>query len=141
MPADQNRLSQLLVATMGLAFLGAGVAMFAGFSLAFAWCVSLILTLAVALGAARQGRLGPFTPFLVAALLVWIGAFTLMHLLPAGIERLVLGFPPATAAAMFLLWLLPVLTVTLPYGLLFERAVLDEAQVRELERRRAARGG
>ncbi len=116
-----------LVLGLGLACLAALLAMFSNQMLVFAWSVSLALTLSLALGVMQQGKLGPFRWPLAAALAVWLLALTLMQVLPRGPERLVLGFTPAVAAGVYLLWLLPLVLVTLPYALHFDRFVLTPA--------------
>jgi hypothetical protein len=120
-----DRTRDALVAGLGLAMLGCGVALWGGYTLVFAWGVSLCLTLALALGALRDGSLGPFRPWVYAALLAWAVAFLLMHALSADATRLVLGLPPATGASVFLLWPAPLVLVTLPYALYFERHILS----------------
>lgn len=110
-----------------LALLLAGITMWLGLTLVFAWSISLSILLAVAMGARRQGSLGPFRGWLIAALLVWLLAFALMHAASSDAARLWWGLPPATAAAVYLLWPAPLLLVTLPYALHFDRHVLDDA--------------
>ena len=121
----EDRMQHRLVLALGVSFVLAAGCMFAGQSLAFSGCVSLILSLAAALGALKRGRLGPFKPFFAAALAVWLLAFGLMHGLPATAETLWLGLPPATAISVFVLWLAPLFLVTLPYALFFESHVLS----------------
>lgn len=123
-----------LVAWLGLAMLVTGLCMLGGFTLLFAWGVSLSLTLCLALGARRNGRLGAFKPWLIAALAVWIAAFGLMHAASNEVTRLWLGFTEATAASVYLLWPAPFLLVTLPYALLFDRHVLSDDDWAAIER-------
>lgn len=133
MNAAAGRLRHILVLALGAAFLACGLAMLAGATLVAAWCVSLILTLAASLGAVRESGLGPFKPFFIAALLVWLLAFALMHGLSASTAQLILGLPPATAASVFILWLAPLFLVTLPYSLYFDSSVLSAADLAALK--------
>lgn len=110
-----------------VSLVAAGISMWLGLSLVFAWSCSLAMLLVIAMGARRRGSLGPFRPWLVAALVVWLLAFALMHAASSDSARLLLGLPPATAAAVYLLWPAPLLLVTLPYALHFDRHVLDDA--------------
>ncbi len=130
--AGAERLRNGLAVGLGCTFLACGLAMLAGASLVAAWSVSLILTLAASLGAVKDSGLGPFKPFFIAGLLVWLIAFALMHGLSSGTQQLFLGLPPATAASVFILWLAPLFLVTLPYGLYFDSAVLSAADLQEL---------
>lgn len=119
-PMGDPRVQDALVAALGLALTGLLGALWIGASLVAGALVSLILTLTLALGALREGRLGPFGPWLAAALLAWLAAFTLMHVLPADTATLWLGLPPATAVAVYGLWPAPLVLVTLPYALHFQ---------------------
>lgn len=132
--AAEDRAQRLTVAALGLAFVAAATAMFLQLTLVFAALVALILTLAAALGAIRNGQLGPFKPFFAAALLVWVVAFAGMHWLPSSTETLVLGLPPATAVSLLVLWLAPLFLITLPYGLYFDDFVLPDAAFDEISR-------
>ena len=129
-----------LVAWLGLSLVVTGLCMLGAFPLLFAWGVSLTLTLCLALGARRNGRLGAFKPWLIAALGVWIVAFGLMHAANNDATRLWLGFTEATAASVYLLWPAPFLLVTLPYALLFDRHVLSKDDWAAIERFRGEAG-
>lgn len=123
----------IVVAWLGLA-LGLGlVAMLLDATLAFAGMVTAVLTLAFWLGAMRREELGPFAPYVVASFVVWLVAFAGMHLLSHGTDELILGLPPATAVMVYGLWLLPLLTVTVPYALHFDRFTLTEEEIRRVE--------
>ena len=102
-----------------VSLVAAGISMWLGLSLVFAWSYSLAMLLVIAMGARRRGSLGPFRP--------WLLAFALMHAASSASAQLLLGLPPATAAAVYLLWPAPLLLVTLPYALHFDRHVLDDA--------------
>lgn len=128
-----DRGTDQLVGLLGVAFLMTGITMLAGMTMLFAWGMSLVLTLCLALGARRQGRLGPFKPWLIAALVVWLLAFALMHAASNDATRLLFGFTEATAAAVYLLWPAPFLLVTLPYAFLFDRHVLSDADWEAIE--------
>ena len=99
----------------------------------FAWGISLLLVLCCALGAARDGGTGPFRWWLGAALACWLVLFSMIHALPNDPAQLFLGFTQATAAAVYGLWLMPLVLVTLPYALHFHRATMDEETLRRIE--------
>lgn len=122
----------LIVAGFFLSLLLTTVAAFVGLSYIMAAGISLMLTLAAALGALRNESLGAFKPFLIAALIAWLLFFGLIHSLPNDPQRLFGGLTQATAAAVYGLWLAPLLLVTLPYAWLFHREVLDEDTLRAL---------
>ena len=122
----------LIVAGFFLSLLLTTVAAFVGLSYIMAAGISLMLTLAAALGALRNESLGTFKPFLIAGLLAWLLFFGLIHSLPNDPQRLFGGLTQATAAAVYGLWLAPLLLVTLPYAWLFHREVLDEDTLRAL---------
>ena len=122
-----------LVAAIFLALIATTTAAFAGLSVIFAWGSSLLLVLCAALGASRDERLGPFRAWFAAALACWLLVFTLIHALPNDPTRLFGGLTWATAAAVYGLWLMPLLLVTLPYAIHFHGAVVDEATLRRIE--------
>jgi hypothetical protein len=130
-PGDLAR--NRLMTGLGLTLVAAAIAMFLNQTLVFAAGVSLALVLSVALGASKRGTLGPFRSYLFAALAVWWLAFAGMHLLPHSTDTLVLGFPPATAVAIYGLWLAPFFVVTLPYALHFDRFILTAEDWKRLE--------
>lgn len=108
----------------------------APWSLAFGAVVSLLSLMA--LGAARDRRLGALLPvFLVAALVVG-GGFAALLVLPPGDPAdpiLVLGLPVRAAVLLYGVGLLPTLLVPVAYALSFEQTLTDE----DLERIRRAR--
>lgn len=124
----------ILVAWLAVAFALTLVTLWFDATLAFAGGVSVILMLTLWLGAMKAEDVGPFMPYIVASGAVWLVAFTLMHVLPDTADELVLGFPPATAAMIYGLWILPLLTATLPYAIHFDRFTLTEDKIREIER-------
>lgn len=109
-------------------------ALFLDATLALSGGVSMILMLTLWLGAMKGDDVGPFLPYIAASGAVWLVAFTLMHLLPQSADELVLGFPPATAAMVYGLWILPLFTATLPYAIHFDRFTLTEDKMREIDR-------
>lgn len=132
-PQALERETDQLVGWLGAAFVATGVTMLAGMTVLFAWAMSLVLTLCLALGARRNGTLGPFKPWLIAALLVWLVAFALMHAASNSVVQLWLGFTEATAVSVYLLWPAPFLLVTLPYAFLFDKNVLSEEDWQAVE--------
>lgn len=110
-------------------------------SLAFAGGVTATLVLLILLGAMKgpEGDPGPFAPWLALAGTAWLLAFAAMHLLPQTVEEaggaggLWLGLPPATAAMVYGLWIVPLFLATLPYALHFDRFTLTEEQLARLE--------
>lgn len=126
-----------IVLALALAFLLAGLSGWLNYSLAFSWSACLALTLGAVLGASRGGRLGPFSWWFSAGLVLWMAVFALMHWLPSAPTTLWFQLPPATAAGVVALWLVPFVCVTLPYLIHFGRHTLDEdalATVRRLGR-------
>lgn len=143
MAAGDHDNTPLMVGLLA-AFIVAGLTMWFALTALFAWSVSLILVLAAAVGARRNGSLGPFRYWLVAALAVWIVAFALMHVASSDTARLILGLPPATAAAVYILWPAPLLLVTLPYAWHFHDHVLtdeDWAAIEQFRRDADRRAG
>lgn len=122
-----------LVLLIAASALGDLLAMWAGRSLLAAALTALLLTAVLMLGAWRPRGGGPLRIWYALALVAWLICFAAMHWLPADTQRLVLGLPPATAAALLGLWLAPLLLVTLPYVLHFNTAVLDAADLAALE--------
>lgn len=133
-----DREADQLVGWIGAGFAVTGITMLAGMTVLFAWSMSLVLTLCLALGARRQGRLGPFKPWLIAALLVWLLAFGMMHAASNSVVQLWFGFTEATAVSVYLLWPAPFLLVTLPYALFFDKHVLSDEDSNAIERFRKA---
>lgn len=94
---------------------------------------------AMALGAAKDGRLGGLLPaFAVVLVLVGGGFFALLALPPSdpADPELILGLPPRAAVLLYGIGLLPTLVVPVAYALTFDRLTLSEA---DLERVRKAR--
>lgn len=92
----------------------------------------------MALGAARDRRLGALLPvFLLAALVVGGGFAALLLLPPADPESptIVLGLPLRAAVLLYGVGLLPTILVPLAYALSFEQTLTDD----DLERIREAR--
>lgn len=130
---EHERHRDFLVASIFMALIVTAVGAFAGLTVIFAWGISLLLVLCCALGAARDGGTGPFRWWLGAALACWLVLFSMIHALPNDPAQLFLGFTQATAAAVYGLWLMPLVLVTLPYALHFHRATMDEETLRRIE--------
>ena len=98
--------------------------------------VASILSL-MALGAARDRRLGRLLPvFVVAALVVGGGFAALLVLPPAGPgDPLLLGLPLRAAILLYGVGLLPTILIPVAYALTFEQTLTDD----DLERVRRAR--
>ena len=131
---DNRELQDALVASFFVALLMTTVSAFTGYPAVMAWGISLMLTLMLGLGASRNGTTGAFKPFLILALIAWLVSFSLLFTLSSSTDALVGGLPPATAAAVYGLWIAPLLLVTIPYALLFHKHVLDDEVLDELER-------
>lgn len=103
---------------------------------------ALSLAAAMALGAAKGGRLEGLGPVFAFVLLVVGGGLGALLVLPPADPAdptLILGLPPRAALLVYGVGLLPVLVVPFAYALTFERLSPDED---ELERiRRLAPGG
>lgn len=104
------------------------------------------LVSAMALGAARDGRLGPLGPVFLFVFLVLAGGFGAALLVgdpegPAVAIELFLGLPAGAALILYVVGILPLLVVPLAYAATFERMTLDEEdweEIREAARRRDA---
>lgn len=107
-----------------------------------AWLVAVgtagSLVSAIAIGATKEGRLGPLGPVLVALFAVLVGGLGGSLLLgPPGEggadSGLFLGLPPASALVVYGLGLVPVLLVPLAYALTFHRSSVSEREWRKLK--------
>lgn len=113
-----------------------------------AWLMALgtagSLTSAMALGAARDGRLGPLGPVFLFVFLTLAGGFGAALVVgapagPAGEIPLFLGLPPGAALILYVVGVLPLLVVPLAYAATFDRMTLDQEgweRIREAARRR-----
>jgi hypothetical protein len=99
--------------------------------LAVAFPVALI-----ALGAARQGRLGPLTAPLTLLLVILEGSLVGMLILRGQVldGPWVAGLPLAAAIQLFGMWLMPLGLVALVYAITFDSFTLREEDLGRLER-------
>lgn len=137
----RGALALLLAAVLAAAVAYGGVLLpgptptWAPWALAFAAVVSILSLMA--LGAARDRRLGGLLPvFLVAGLVVGGGFVALLLLPPAdpAAPVLILGLPVPAAVLLYGVGLLPTILVPVAYALTFEQTLTD----RDLERVREA---
>lgn len=129
-----ERRRNALVAAFGLVLAATALAAWMGWPALLGWGTGTLVVLAAAIGAIRDGRLGILGWYLAAAELAYLLLFWLMLRLPADTGHLVGGLPPATAAAIYGLWLVGLLLVTLPYALHFGSAVLDQRTLERIAR-------
>ena len=132
MQDQTEKTRDVIVASFFVCLLFTTVCAFIGSTFLMAAGTSLMLCFAAALGAVRNGRVGAFKPWLIAAGITWILVFALMHGLSSGVDELWGGLPKATAAALYGLWFAPLLLVTLPYAFLFHGHVLSEETLKEI---------
>jgi hypothetical protein len=123
-------------AAYGSAFLPGGAPAWAAWAMALGTATMMVATMA--LGAARQGRLGKlWIPFAFVFLTV-AGGFGWVLAMPATesvASPLWLGVPARAAIVLYGIGFLPLLVVPFAYALTFDQATLSEA---DLERVRAA---
>lgn len=128
------------VATIGVAYASAffpgGAPVWAPWAMAFGIAVLMVATMA--LGAARDGRLGRLAvPFVFVFLVLTVGFGVVLALPPADPldPELWLGLPPRAAVVLYGVGLLPLLAVPLAYALTFDEMTLSDE---DLARVRAA---
>jgi len=99
--------------------------------LAVAFPVALI-----ALGAARQGRIGPLMAPLTILLVILEGSLVGMLILRGHVVEgpWVAGLPAAAAIQLLGMWLMPLGLVALVYAITFDSFTLREEDLRRLER-------
>lgn len=117
------------------AFLPGGAPIWASWVMALAIAALLVSTMA--LGAARDGRLGRLAVPFAFVFLVVAGGFGVVLALPPADPQdptLWLGLPPRAAVVLFGIGLLPLLAVPLTYALTFDDMTLSEG---DLERVRS----
>ena len=130
------RLSSLLMLSTLLAGGEAAAAAFGALAVLFP--VGLM-----ALGALRDGRLGrAWIPLVALAVVLEAGFWTLLQLRGQVVDGpWVLGMPAASAVFLGLLWLGPLVLVSLAYGRTFEEHGVTEEGLERLRRAAAARRG
>lgn len=127
----------------GAAFLPAGAPPWAPWLMAVG--IAGALASVMALGAAREGGLGPLGPVFLFVFVVVAGGFAAALLLEdagAG-TALWLGLPPPAAVVLYGVGLLPLVLVPAAYALTFERLTLSDeewAEVRAAARSESGRG-
>lgn len=132
--------------TVALAFLTlASVLMVAAFvapgwasgGVTFVLLASAFPVALMALGAQRDGRLGPVAPVLGALLVVLLGTSIAMLVLRGSVETgpWLWGMPLVTALQLIGLFVLPLIVVSLGHAWTFERWSLREDELSELRRR------
>jgi hypothetical protein len=119
------------------AFLPGGAPWWAAWAMLFGMAGSMVA--AMAMGAARDGRVGRLAFPLILVFGLLVGGFGAVLLIP-GVDApdvvLWLGLPPRAALVIYGVGLLPLLLVPLAYALTFDDQGLDAAAI---ERIRAAR--
>lgn len=83
----------------------------------------------MALGAWREGSVGPLAPVFAFVFVLLVGGFGAALQLPAGADGaagLWLGLPPGAAVILYGVGLLPLFVVPVAYALSFDRFTLDE---------------
>jgi len=104
--------------------------------------IAVLMVATMALGAARDGRLGRLTLPFAGVLVVLLAGFGAALALPPpdpADPTLWLGLPPAAAVVMYGVGLLPLLAVPVAYALTFDEMTLSEedlARVREASQAR-----
>lgn len=98
--------------------------------LIFAWATVLILMAYGIIGGQKKGTLGPIGPWLLVVGIVLLVAFAAIFSIwvpgkaPSG---LVLGFHPATAILVYVIWLFPIV-LGIGYALNFGKFVLTDEE-------------
>jgi hypothetical protein len=121
------------------AFLPSGVPGWAPWLMAIGTSTSMVCTMA--LGAARDGRIGKLAVPFAFVFVVLTGGFWLVLALPAADPQnldLWLGLPPRAAVILYGIGLLPLFAVPVAYALTFDEMTLSQA---DLDRVRAAARG
>lgn len=110
------------------------IAAFAGWYLVFSLVTVLACIAYGALGVYKRGSLGSLGPVLAVVGAVMLGAFIAMFALwkPGQAPvHYVLGFPPATAVLVYVIWLFPAVLGIL-YAVNFKRCVLSEEEFEKI---------
>lgn len=103
----------------------------------FPFCMIAFIVVYLAMGAARQGRLGPVATILWVVGLGYAFLFSLLIWLytqnPTGMPTTyILGLPPATAVLFYGIWPLPLL-LAVAYGLVFDRWIIRREDMDRIE--------
>ena len=89
------------------------------------------------LGAIRKKQIGSgYKKSLLVLFVIWLGGFLAMNLMDTSsmFEGTVLGFPPATAIMVYVVWFLPLIAGTLIYGLKFDSDYLGQEDIDKIEK-------
>ncbi len=128
----------MIAAAYGSAFLPGGAPGWAAWSMGFGTAVVMVASMA--LGAARDGRIGRLkVPFAMTFLIV-AGGFAAVLAMPATEApgaALVHGLPVRAAIVLLGIGLLPLVVLPIAYALTFEEMTLSDADLERI--RRAAR--
>ncbi|MFZ5633161.1 MAG: hypothetical protein ACOY40_09975 [Bacillota bacterium] len=103
--------------------------------LVFAWATVLIIMAYAAIGGQKKGSLGPIGPVLLlvgAVLLVAFAAIFSIWTPGKAPTSLVLGFHPATAILVYVIWLFPIV-LGIAYALNFSKFVLTEEEFESIK--------
>lgn len=98
--------------------------------LVFAWATVLIIMAYAAIGGQKKGSLGPIGPVLLligAVLIVAFAAIFSIWVPGKAPSSLVLGFHPATAILVYVIWLFPIV-LGVAYALNFSKFVLTDEE-------------
>jgi hypothetical protein len=129
----------LVAAAYGSAFLPGGTPAWGPWSMVVGMTVSMVAIMA--LGAARDGRIGRLAVPFAFVLVVFIGGFgwALAH---PGTDptnpELWLGLPPRAAIVMYIVGFLPLLVVPVAYALTFDGQTLRAEDLERVRRFRTA---
>lgn len=103
--------------------------------LVFSWATILCIMAYGAIGGEKKGSLGPIGSVLLLVGAVLLVAFTAMFYLwtPGKVpDYFVLGFHPATAILVYVIWLFPVV-LGLAYALNFDKFVLSQKEFEAIQ--------
>lgn len=99
----------------------------------FAFAFPLIVFSWMWLGFAKKGKVrGAMKYGLISILLVyWLGFFWMLNYDMSKLNGIFLGLPKATAIQLLIVWLIPLFTVTILFGIRFKKDFLSDDDIRE----------
>jgi hypothetical protein len=103
--------------------------------------IATLMIALMAVGAARDGRLGRLKWPLASAWLIVVAGFGIALVLPAEtplMPRILLGLPRRAAVIMYGIGLLPLIAMPFAYAWTFDDATLSEADLQRLREQAAA---